>query len=49
MIRVPAGCTLGADVFDGCENVYAFGALGSDEERYCTEHTNCVFVEETQN
>ena len=48
MIRIPADCELGTDVFDGCAKVYVFGAAGSDAERYCSENDNCVFVEETQ-
>ena len=47
-IRVPAGCVLGQDVFAGCEKVYVFGAAGSDAERYCSEHENCVFIAEPQ-
>ena len=48
MIRIPAGCMLGTDVFDGCTKVYVFGAAGSDAERYCNENANCVFVEDAQ-
>ena len=48
-IRIPAGCTVGADAFDGCEKVYIFSAVGSSAERYCRNHSNCVFVAETQN
>ena len=47
-IRIPAGCQLGERVFDGCTKVYVFGAAGSDAERYCSEHPNCVFVEDAQ-
>ena len=39
----------GADAFDGCEKVYIFGTVGSSAERYCRNHSNCVFVAETQN
>ena len=48
MIRIPAGCGLGTGVFDGCARVYVFGAAGSDAERYCSEHENCVFVADAQ-
>ena len=43
-IRIPAGCTLGADVFDGCTKVYILGTAGSAAEAYCQSHGNCVFV-----
>jgi hypothetical protein len=45
-IRIPAGCALGEDVFDGCGRVYVFGAAGSPAEAYCADpaHGNCVFV-----
>ena len=48
MIRIPAGCELGTDVFDGCTKVYVFGTAGSPAEDYCNDpaHSNCVFVEE---
>ena len=49
MIRIPAGCVLGRDVFDGCGTVYVYGAAGSDAERYCSEQDNCVFVSDMQN
>ena len=48
MIRIPAGCALGTDVFDGCGRVYVFSATGSPAEAYCQSHGNCVFVEEGQ-
>ena len=48
MIRIPADCTLGTGVFDGCTKVYVFGAAGSPAESYCNSHSNCVFVEEGQ-
>ena len=47
-IRIPAGCTVGADAFDGCEKVYIFSTVGSSAERYCLNHSNCVFAAETQ-
>ena len=47
-IRIPAGCALGADVFDGCGTVYVFGPAGSPAEEYCQTHTNCVFVPDAQ-
>ena len=45
-IRIPAGCALGADVFDGCTLVYVYGVSGSPAEAYCQSHSNCVFVAE---
>ena len=45
-IRIPAGCALGTDVFDGCGLVYVFGQAGSPAEAYCQSHGNCVFVAE---
>lgn len=45
-IHIPATCTLGTDVFDGCTLVYVFGTSGSPAETYCQEHENCVFVKE---
>ncbi len=45
-IRIPAGCTLGTDVFDGCGTVYVLGTAGSAAESYCDAHSNCVFVPE---
>ena len=45
-IHIPAACTLGTDVFDGCTLVYVFGTSGSPAETYCQEHENCVFVKE---
>lgn len=48
-IRIPAGCTVGADAFVECEKVYIFGSVGSSAEYYCRNHSNCVFVAETQN
>ena len=47
-IRIPAGCALGADVFDGCAKVYVFGVTGSPAEAYCLSHSNCVFVVDAQ-
>ena len=43
-IRIPAGCSLGTDVFDGCELVYVYSTAGSPVEAYCVAHDNCVFV-----
>jgi hypothetical protein len=48
-IRIPDGCALGTDVFDGCTKVYVYGAAGSPAEAYCQSHGNCVFVPEGQN
>ncbi len=46
MIRIPADCALGTDVFEGCTKVYVFSAPGSPAESYCLSHGNCVFVED---
>ena len=35
-------------VFDGCGTVFVFAPKGSPAESYCLEHTNCIFVEQTQ-
>lgn len=45
-IRIPSGCAMGKDVFDGCTLVYVYGAEGSPAETYCRDpaHSNCVFV-----
>ena len=45
-IRIPANCSLGVDVFDGCAMVVVFGAVDSPAESYCSTHANCVFVAE---
>ena len=47
-IRIPENCLLGTDVFAECPKVYVFDKSGSDAERYCSEHANCVFVAEAQ-
>lgn len=47
-IRIPAGCALGEDVFDGCGPVFVFAPAGSPAEAYCRNHNNCVFVEQAQ-
>ena len=43
-IRIPAGCELGTDVFEGCTMVYVYSTAGSSAEAYCQTHANCVFV-----
>ena len=51
-IRIPAGCSLGTGVFDGCTHtIYVFGTAGSEAQAYCNDptHTNCVFVDEAGN
>lgn len=47
-IRVPAGCAIGDEAFDGCGTVFVFGTAGSPAESYCNApaNSNCVFVEE---
>ena len=46
-IRVPAGCAVGENAFDGREQVTVFGAARSDAEQYCESHDNCEFVTAT--
>ena len=46
-VRIPAGCEIGTDAFDGCQSVYIYGEAGSPAEMYCNTHDNCMFVEET--
>ena len=46
-IRIPAGCDLGEDVFDGCTLVYVYGTVGSSAEAYCASHANCTFADVT--
>ena len=46
-IRIPAGCDLGEDVFDGCTLVYVYGTVGSSAEAYCVSHANCTFADVT--
>ncbi|MCR4707652.1 MAG: leucine-rich repeat domain-containing protein, partial [Clostridiales bacterium] len=49
-IRIPDGCTIGTDAFDGCPLVFVYGtADDSPAKKYCDTHENCVFVKETQN
>ena len=45
-IRVPAGCELGEEVFDGCGTVYIYSAPGSSAETWCSSllNHNCIFV-----
>jgi surface protein len=47
-IRIPAGCTLGTDVFAGCGTVYVYGVDNSPAYEYCQTHDNCVFVKDAQ-
>lgn len=42
LIRIPADCVLGRDVFDGCGKVYVFGYIPGEEE---ASWENCVFME----
>lgn len=45
-IRIPASVTeIGADIFSGCSSVFVYGTRGSAAEAYCTDNTNCVFIE----
>ena len=44
-IRIHENCELGEDVFAGCPSViYVYGYPGSDADKYCVEHENCIFV-----
>ncbi len=45
-IRIPAGCSVGEDAFEGCGSVQIFGTAGSPAETYCSTHSNCTFVAE---
>lgn len=45
MIRVPAGCAIGTDAFEGCEQVFVYGYTGSSAEAYCAAHENCTFCD----
>ena len=45
-IRIPAGCTIEEDAFDGCEFVLVFGTVGSSAQAYCDTHDNCEFWEQ---
>ena len=47
-IRIPAGCSLGKGILDGCENVFVFSEAGSEAAAYCESHDNCTFVEEVK-
>lgn len=35
------------EIPDGCENVFIYGASGSEAEIFCSTHTNCTFVAES--
>lgn len=43
-IRIPAGCSIGEDAFNGCMWVYVYGTEGSPAWQYCRDHSNCEFV-----
>ena len=45
-IRIPAGCTIADTAFYGCNEIYIFGKAGSSAESFCSNHVNCVFIEE---
>lgn len=45
-IRIPAGCSIEDDAFEGCVDLLVFGMKGSPAENYCNSHTNCTFVVE---
>ena len=45
-IRIPAGCTIADTAFYGCNEIYIFGKAGSSAETFCSNHVNCVFIEE---
>ena len=49
-IRIPADCTLGEGVFDGCMLVYIYSTPGSPAEQYFQDHPedeNIIFVDST--
>nr|MCR4876444.1 leucine-rich repeat domain-containing protein [Clostridiales bacterium] len=48
-IRIPEGCVISADAFDGCTQVFIYGTALSTAEDYCETHANCIFVDETGN
>ena len=48
-IYIPTGCTIGEDVFEGCEMVYIYGTAGSPAETYGSSHANCMFIETSKN
>ena len=45
-IRIPQGCRIGEDAFDGCRWVRIYGTEGSPAWQYCETHDNCTFVKE---
>ena len=46
-IRIPASVTFIDDMaFDGCANVFIFGATNSAAKTFCDTHANCTFVAE---
>ena len=45
-IRIPVGCTIADTAFYGCNEIYIFGKAGSSAETFCSNHDNCVFIEE---
>ncbi len=42
-IRIPEGCVISEDAFDGCEDVCVFGTPGSSAEEYCEGYDYLVF------
>lgn len=45
-IRIPLNCKIADTAFDGCTDVEIFGTPGSDAEKYCKAHENCIFIAE---
>ena len=45
-IRIPAGCAIADDAFQGCASVSIFGAPGSPAEAFAQTHDNCAFFSE---
>lgn len=46
-IRIPAGCRVDPDAFDGCGPLYIFGTVDSSAWAYCLAHPDIAeFVEE---
>ena len=45
-IRIPDGCTIDDEAFDGCTDILIFGTSESLADMYCRNHDNCTFIEE---
>ena len=49
-IRIPAGCTIEENAFDGCSDIVIFGTINSPAYNFCSTHSQSgfTFVEENQ-